>query len=749
MTLARFLIVIICSYTLGANIVLAQNNTPVLTWRSHLSYNNIIDISSSSENLYVAAENALFYVDQDDFSINKITKTDGLSDVEIGAIYYDEDSDLLIVGYANGNIDLIYENELINISTLKEASLVGEKKFYDIKVHNGLIYLSNDQGIFVLDPNRHEIIESYLSLNAEGEILAVLELAFRTDSIYAATSEGIISASLASNINRQDFNNWQRARTDLSFSSLIATGNELTASSAKDLYNFDGNDWSNINLNLTDTIRDINFYASEIYILTDSEISIINSNEAETIASIESSTKSTKLVKNSTEYWFGKSETGLSNFNNGRFQNFSPKGPSSDNIWQLYSIDKSIFNIAGGFTSTYSPLNRTGYLSRFSDEGWSTNLITTNQIAIQDVVDLEVLENSIFQSDFFAASFQEGLINLAPDNSIIDETSPGSTLERINGSVNMTSIASEGQSIWMSTYGLNESIHQWDLESNSWQAYSFGFNQSRYPKDILVLKNGDKWVSLDGNRGGGILVFNETSGMSRYLNTNGGQGGLPGRNVTSMVFDKDDFLWIGTNAGIAFYPNAFNVLEGNSLSASIPIFENGFLLRDESITSIAIDPGNRKWIGTATNGVWLFSESGEQLVYHFTAENSPLLSDEIKSIEIEAKSGEVFIGSSAGLVSFQSDAIGNETSHSNVKVFPNPISQNFTGVITITGLVNSAFIKITDVSGKLVKELKAQGSSAIWDARDYNGKRVQTGVYLVFSSNADGTETYVSKIVVI
>lgn len=749
MTSARFLIIIIFSSVFGAETIFAQNNIPVLTWRSHLSYNNIVDISSSGENLYVAAENALFYIDQIDFSINKITKADGLSDVEIGAIYYEEASDLLIVGYANGNIDLIYENKLINISTFQEAPLVGEKRFYDIAVHNEIIYLSNDQGILVLDPNREEIIESYLNLNAEGKILPVLAVAFSTDSIYAATAEGIISASLASNINRQDFNNWHRDLTDLSFSGLITTGNELTASSVNNLYSFNGTDWSRINLNLADTIRDINFYANNLYLLTDSKIGILNSNQVETITSIESSSKSTKLIKNAAEYWYGKSETGLNNFNNGRFQKFSPKGPSSDKVWRLYSIDASIFNIAGGYSSIYGSLNRKGYLSKFSNEDWSIDLIAPNEIVIPDIVDLDILENSIFQSDFFAASFQEGLINVAASKSVIDETSPGSTLERINGSINMTSIASEGASIWMSTYGLDESIHNWNVESDNWQAYSFGFNQSKYPKNILVLRNGDKWVSLDGNRGGGILVFNETNGMSRYLNTNGGQGGLPGRNVTAMVFDKDDFLWVGTNAGIAFYPNPFNVLDGNSLSASIPIFENRFLLRDESITSIAIDPGNRKWIGSATNGIWLFSESGESLIYHFTAENSPLLSNEIKSIEIEAQTGEVFIGSSAGLVSFQSEAIGNEPSHSNVKVFPNPISRNFTGVITITGLVNSAFIKITDVSGKLVKELKAQGSSAIWDARDYNGKRVKAGVYLVFSSNADGTETYVSKIAVI
>ena len=405
--------------------------------------------------------------------------------------------------------------------------------------------------------------------------------------------------------------------------------------------------------------------------------------------------------------------------------------------------------MAGGYSSLLLPFNNLGYLSSFSNGNWTRNSLELNNNIIPDLVDLEFLANNRFESDLFVSSFRNGLVNVGLSNSVIDENALGTTLERINGSVNMTSVAGEGNSIWMSTYGIQHAIHHWNLENDTWQSYTFGFSQSNYPLDILVLPNGDKWVSLDANRGGGILVFNENSDLDRYLNTNGGQGGLPGREVTSMVLDHNSFLWLGTNAGIAFYPNPFNVLDGNSLSASIPIFQNGFLLRNEFITSVAIDPGNRKWIGSATNGIWLFSETGEELVYHFTKENSPLLSNEIKTIQVNNETGEVFIGTSAGLVSFRSDAIEGKAIHSNVKVFPNPVTKSFTGAITVTGLVNSAWVKITDASGKLVKEIRAQGSSAIWDARDYNGKRVKAGVYLVFSSNTDGTETYVSKIAVI
>ncbi len=714
-----------------------------------MSYNNIVDLSSSEDRIYAAAQNALFFIDREELSINKITKNDGLSDVTIGAIQYDAALDLLIIGYANGNIDLLTDNSISNISTVKDAELIGGKRFHHVLVNNGLIYMANDQGIFVIDPQRKEIRESYRNLNAQGTLLGVTEMAFTSDSIYAATPSGILSASLSAQVNRQDFNSWQRNLTNVAFNNLTNTSSGLVASSANLFYRNDGANWALQNLTITEPIRDLVASGNQLFALTDSELNTISGNALTLVTTLDQSATSSKLVHNSQGHWIGKLGTGLLNFANGSFQTFSPSGPSSDDIWRLISDNDTIYNLSGGYSLFVEPLNRSGVISKFSQNRWSNTNVEINDINMPDLVDLEVLQNNRFDSDIFAASFQRGLINLSAEQIVIDENTVGSTLQRENGLLRITSTAREGNNLWITTHDFDNSIHRWDVENDTWDSFDFGITQAKFPLDILVLSNGDKWVSLDPNRGGGILVFNENTNLSRYLNTNGGQGGLPGREVTSMVVDQNFFLWVGTNAGIAFYPNPRAVLSGQSLSANIPIFENSFLLRNEFISAVAIDPGNRKWIGTATNGVWLFSETGEELVHHFTTENSPLLSNEIDDIAVDTKTGEVFIGTSSGLVSFSSDAIEGLSSHANVKAFPNPVTRDFNGVVTITGLVNSAALKITDASGKLVREIRAQGSSATWDTRDYNGQRVKTGVYLVFSSNSDGTETYVSKIAVI
>ena len=173
------------------------------------------------------------------------------------------------------------------------------------------------------------------------------------------------------------------------------------------------------------------------------------------------------------------------------------------------------------------------------------------------------------------------------------------------------------------------------------------------------------------------------------------------------------------------------------------------MLDTETINCIAVDGANRKWVGTNGSGVFLLSPDGTNEIHHFTSENSSLFSDNIIDIAINEITGEVFIGTEKGIISYRSDATRGYDSHSDVTVFPNPVKENYTGKIAIKGLVNNANIKITDINGNLVFESFANGGQAIWDGKTQRGNRASTGVYLVFSTNTDGEETMVSKILFI
>jgi hypothetical protein len=172
----------------------------------------------------------------------------------------------------------------------------------------------------------------------------------------------------------------------------------------------------------------------------------------------------------------------------------------------------------------------------------------------------------------------------------------------------------------------------------------------------------------------------------------------------------------------------------------------GYLFAGSNVRSIAVDGANRKWVGT-DEGLWLLSPDASQIVYKFTVDNSPLPSNLISKISIDKVTGDVYIGTDQGLVVYRSTATEGGAANENVLAFPNPVPSGYSGTIAITGLVTNADVRITDISGQLVYRTTALGGQAIWNGKDYTGHTPQSGVYLVFASSSDGTQTYAGKII--
>jgi len=211
--------------------------------------------------------------------------------------------------------------------------------------------------------------------------------------------------------------------------------------------------------------------------------------------------------------------------------------------------------------------------------------------------------------------------------------------------------------------------------------------------------------------------------------------------------DNGGQMWVGTDQGVAYFPDPRKVFDG-PINAIRPLFEGRYLLRDEKVISILTDGGNRKWIGTQ-NGVWLFDAFGEKQYQYFNESNSPLLSNNVLSIEVQSQTGEVFFATDRGMVSYRSDATESEFTFNKVKIFPNPVPASFNGLVGISGLATDATVKITDVSGKLVWQAMANGGTASWNVQDYNGDRPSTGIYLVLAITREGTESIVGKIAIV
>ena len=720
-------------------------NTPVLGWRSNFSYTDVKSIVKGNSSLYAATENTIFAIDRAEGSLSKLTKINGLNDVSVGALGLMPDGATLIIGYQNGNIDFVSDSEIKNLSTVKDFETTQSKRFRSITNNSRDIYFAGDLGVIVYNIDRDEITEAYQNLGQEGKPLSINQVLIYNDSIFAATADGLLAASLASSINRQDFNNWQRSLSGLAFSNIIQTSFGLFAASDSDLFKRENGNWI-FYQNLSSPITHLESLGNEVLVSTETQVLNLTESSLESIYNIEGDgTRINDVLNDGSFIWVatdglslqrlikGASETGI----------YTLDGPTSDLSYNAELFGSKIYLN----TSTFSDLNEENSFSLYNheDRNWLNIKPSITGEPIGQIIDLAELNDEIY-----LASYDQGLFktNLAGNSEALISSNSGPV--SINGSYNLSSITTDEDGlIWVSFYNRDNSVFSFNPSNNSWENQSPGHPFARYTTDIFIGPNGDKWLSVDPNEGGGIVVYNETSNRERYLNLNGGQGGLSSNVVTDIELDQDFFVWVATSQGIAFFTNPYGILEGGSLTASVPIFENRLLLRNEYITDIGIDPANRKWFGTRSNGIWLFSETGEELIYHFTINNSPLPSNNILSLAIEPVSGEVLITTDKGAISFRSDATIGTDEHQNVKVYPNPVAPSFTGQIVIEGLVNNAQLKITDVSGKLVKEVQANGSTAIWNARDLNNARVKSGVYLVFSSSQDGLETYVAKIVII
>jgi hypothetical protein len=228
----------------------------------------------------------------------------------------------------------------------------------------------------------------------------------------------------------------------------------------------------------------------------------------------------------------------------------------------------------------------------------------------------------------------------------------------------------------------------------------------------------------------------------------------PFSNISSIVEDLNHQLWVGTGAGVVVYSNPDKVFDEAEFYGTQPSLDDGEglfkpILQKEEITAIAVDGGNRKWIGTNQSGLFLLSDQGDHLLRHFTSHNSPLLSDQILSLAISSGNGEVYISTSSGLNSYKSDANSGETNLNKAYVWPNPLRETYEGNVTVDGLTEQTDVRITDVAGNLVFRTTSLGGRAIWNARTSNGAKVSTGVYLIFCSSPQQKTSKIIKLLII
>jgi hypothetical protein len=727
----RFVFFICLAFTLYP--LRAQENIPVGEWRIHASFHNIVSLSGDANQIYGAASNGVVFIDKADKEIRTYNKLTGLSHGGIILVNYNTTHDQLFVVYDNGTFDVISGNEVKNFDPSENTVLTGPKEVHDIAFGGDLAYLSTDYGVLLFDMARMEIRETWRDLGATGTTLKIFGSTLLHDSIFLATEKGVLGGDLDDNL--LDFNKWKRmASGDLSgHVHFITTFKDqvYVAVNTAGIFAYDGT-WQKQAYLSGSSFNSFSAADSKLIVAVEDQVWVVGSDGTVSNIAVPTVNKAADVLYDANgKLWIADSKNGIVSDYFGSFESILPNGPAVDAVYSLRYYQNKMYVTAGG-AEGQTPLGREGSFSVLEKGSWTSSIV-----AVRDVTSISFS----YEGEMFLGSFGYGVLQNGEPVILHDETN--STLINTDApdrGVNISDIFYGEAGLWVANFGASSPLHLFNVDGQ-WESFSFANSQARYPRKILTDFDGNIWMQLDPQLSGGLQVFNKDQELSRWLNENDESGELPGADVHSIALDRDGYVWVGTNSGVAYFYHP----ESDAVK---PIFENRFLLRDDKVTAIAVDGGNRKWMGTE-RGVWLFDPTGEKAILNFTEENSPLLSNKITDIEIDNSTGEVFFATDRGLISYRSDATTGSLTFREIKIFPNPVAPTFQGEVGISGLATDAVVKITDVSGKLIYQTTANGGTASWDVRDYSGRRVPTGVFLVFAVKDDGSESIVGKIAVV
>ena len=747
---------------------------PIGQWREHLPYKSAIDVCLGNGKIFCATPLSFFTIDLAENSIERMSRITGLNGTGVSHICYDDVNDKFIIAYRNSNIDIIYRNDIFNVPDIKRKNISGDKAIYNIFSSGKYFYLSTGLGVIIIDEEKQEIKDSWFIGNSGGQV-KVNGFAADNSFFYAATEEGL-KRTAVNNADPANYLNWQNQSgingLPAGFcSDVVVVQSKIVVLKNDSLFVLNGSSW---NLFFAETgwpIQNINSSSGKIIICqrkNDGSAKVTSLNADGSVARILQQpgliAKPLKTILFNNDYWVADSSGGLTKFTSAGFENYQLNSPQSIATGEMIIRNRVFYAAAGGVNASpiaigWQKQNNKNGIYKFSEGQW-TNYNRLQFPQLDSLPDLISVAVDAGDETVWAGSFGGGLLHIKPGNSfeIFKQNSPLGQATFDPGSYRVSGLAFDpDKNLWIANYGSAQNIVV-KKNDDSWKTFAvpFALNENAVSQ-IVVDDENQKWIVSPG--GNGLICFNDGNSIDNNaddkwkLYRNGsGSGNLPNNNVNCVAKDKNGFIWIGTNDGIGIVQCPQNVFSPQGCGAVLPVVQQGgfnqYLFKGEEVRSIAVDGADRKWIATG-NGVWLINADGDKVIYKFTEENSPLLSNNVKRIAIDGKTGEAFFATANGICSFRSTATEGGETNNNVLVFPNPVSPGYNGTIAIRGLVNNAIVKITELDGRLVYQTRALGGQAVWNGKDYRGRRISSGVYLVLVSDDGRKENMVAKIIFI
>jgi len=751
---------------------------PVGEWRTHFSYNIANQVVYADGKVYVEASNKL-YSYSDTGEIETYSTLTGLSGNNVSNIAWCESEKTLIIVYLDGNIDFLTKSGLINLSDFKNKSLTGDKTVNGIRIFGNKAYLSTGVGLMVIDVTKREIYETYY-LGFTSTYTKVNDAVLWNDTVFVATESGLYKGNIKTNL--LDASSWSpvpfvSGRTALK---MIRFNNEFFALADNGyLYRKKDSDW-NVFLGTPNTSK-ISVQNGYLFVCNGAKTTMFDSlyvvHNVETITSNDVAMDPTKdllYIASGSNGLIKLSKTGTGYSISG--DPIMPNGPASNVAWKGFFKEGAFYTTAGGQAQNWG--NRAFYQGNilvFRDDKWSNfvnrkDVINQTKVSFMDLLNLAIDPND--SGHYFVTSWGEGLYEFRDSvfyklhtnkNSPLASSIVGdsSSYIRVDGAT-----FDKDDNLWVLCSNTDNPLQILKKEGGyvNWSTTTYPLMpKSEAWNSILFTQGNQVWINSLRVPGGIFVLDNNNTidiasdDQSRFLTSFTDQDGniISPYYINCITEDLNGAIWIGTVFGPIIANNPSYIFESDYAFTRIKIPRNDgtdnadYLLSDSRINCIAVDGANRKWIGTNGNGIYLVSSDGLQTIHQFNSENSPLPSDYVWSITIDPETGEVFIGTESGLVSYRSDATQGAISNQKIHVFPNPVTAAYNGKITVTGLMENSQVSISDLAGNVLIKGTSLGGQFSWDGYTVQGQRASSGVYIVFSASEDGTLAQTCKFMII
>lgn len=780
----RILSLVILSFLLF-NYTQAQEQLSTANWKAHFAYLNFVDIAVSDENVYVAALNSVFAHNVATNTNIEYTTVDGLSGEDISVIYYAEEQSLIVIGYQNGLVEII--NEISGkVTSLVDVSNQSGFPADSLKINNffqdgSLLYIATGFGIVQYNLDTGFFGDTFLISDSPAIVSDVIAVGVIGDTILASIVDRGVYSGDKNNVNLITASNWTNIQPDVFVDIQILEDKLVAHKNTTDVYSYNGIDFSAVYVNSSEII-DFQVTPSDGLTLTYATGSInLNANFIENINIARDEANDLILgaslsVFVNDELYFSNTDKGFFRTNSLSFDDVisvSPDGPQLNNANSIDVYNGDVWLTFGEVSSSFlvGSVTRTGVSRRF-DNKW-VNFSFEDVLEAADITNVIIdrnRENHAYLSSFFGGllEYSDGEFTLYnSENSNIEddvsqETFPDFSLVFID-KVFSSTIDVNGD-VWILNNRTKNPIKKF---SNSGEGVVIDFSPivnldssdvSDFNLNFWEIVIDDNFNIYAGSNTEGLIAYNSSSSL--ITSVEGNDKNIPTIGVTNVTLDKSGELWLGTFSGVRKFSNPNAIFNSTNISAESIIFlDDGIpqeLLFEQSITDIKVDASNNKWIGTADGGVFYVSPDGQETIYNFTAENSPLPSNVINDIAVDDSTGAVFFATNKGLIEFNSNVIIASEDLTSLKVFPNPVRPEYENpTVTIQGLTAGANVKITDIEGNLVYETQNESfesggsGSVLWDTKSFSGKNVSSGVYLILITDAEGVGTSIEKLLIV